>query len=243
MNERAALQWAAGPCIKEYGMKRTPAKWISGFINQSGRRRVLFALASITLLASAPGAALAQEAKPDARGAPDAFVQQVAEKALQVLKADKELQAGNMRRINQVVDEYLLPYVNFEKTTRLAAGRYWRDATPEERAALAREFRGTLIRTYSGAFSRITPDTSIVMLPFRGDPNADDVVVRTQVKQANTQPAAVDYRLERTADGWRVYDLSVEGIWLIQNYRNQFATQIQQGGFDGLIKALAQRNG
>lgn len=225
-------------------MKRTPAKWISGFIAQSGRRRVLFAMASLGVLAAgAPALALAQGAvQPDPKGAPEVFVQQVADRALQVLKADKQLQNGDVRRINQVVDQYLLPYVNFEKTTRLAAGRYWRDATPTQRAALSQEFRGTLIRTYSGAFSRVTPDTSIVMLPFRDDPTADDVVVRTQVKQANSQPAAVDYRLERTPQGWRVYDLSVEGIWLIQNYRNQFATQIQQNGVDGLIKALAARN-
>lgn len=225
-------------------MKRTPAKWISGFIAQSGRRRVLFAMASLGVLAAgAPALALAQGAvQPDPKGAPEVFVQQVADRALQVLKTDRQLQNGDVRRINQVVDQYLLPYVNFEKTTRLAAGRYWRDATPAQRAALSQEFRGTLIRTYSGAFSRVTPDTSIVMLPFRGDPTADDVVVRTQVKQANSQPAAVDYRLERTPQGWRVYDLSVEGIWLIQNYRNQFATQIQQSGVDGLIKALAARN-
>nr|MBF0684612.1 ABC transporter substrate-binding protein [Pseudomonas sp.] len=159
-----------------------------------------------------------------------------------VLKSDPQLKAGNIRRINEVVDQYLLPYVNFEKTTRLAAGRYWRDATPQQREALSQAFRGTLIRTYSGAFSKVTQDTQMTMLPFRGDANADDVVVRSQVIHGGGQPASVDYRLERTPEGWRVYDLSVEGIWLIQNYRNQFATQIQQGGIDSLISALEQRN-
>lgn len=224
-------------------MKRTLATLISGFVAQSGRRRVLFAMAtSMALLAAgAPVTALAL-GEPDPKAAPNTFVQQVAERILDVLKADKALQSGDIRRINEAVDKYVLPYVNFEKTTRLAAGRYWREATPEQREALAREFRGTLVRTYSGAFNRVTPDTTITMLPFRGDANADDVVVQSQVRQSGAQPAAVDYRLERTPEGWRVYDLSVEGIWLIQNYRNQFATQIQQNGIDGLIKALGERN-
>jgi len=223
-------------------MKPAPTVWnTASVVRQDGRRRVLFALAGLGAMAAVmPRLGRAQQA--DAMGAPDAFVKQVADKALEVLKADKALQAGNIARINEVVDEYLLPYVNFEKTTRLAAGRYWRDATPEQRTALANAFRGTLIRTYSGAFGSVTPDTSIIMLPFRGDASADDVVVRTQVRQAGSQPAAVDYRLEKTPQGWRVYDISVENIWLIQNYRNQFATQIQQGGIDSLIKALSERN-
>jgi len=215
-------------------------KWLSTSLAQNARRRVLFALVGLSVLTATPAGAAQTE--PDANAAPDVFVQQVAENALQVLKADQRLQAGDIARINQVVDEYVLPYVDFEKTTRLAAGRYWRDASAAQQQALVREFRGTLIRTYSGAFRRVTADTSIEMLPFRGDPKADDVVVRTQVRQANAQPAGVDYRLEKTAQGWRIYDLSVEGIWLIQNYRNQFATQIQQSGFDGLIQALAARN-
>lgn len=224
-------------------MNRSSMQRISGLVAQKARRRLLFAMASVGMLAMAAPLSHAQStAEPNAKGPPDVFVQQVAERALQVLKSDAQLKAGDIRRINQVVDQYLLPYVDFEKTTRLAAGRYWREATPQQRQALAEAFRGTLIRTYSGAFSQVTPNTSMVMLPFRGDPSANDVVVRSQVTHGGGQPAAVDYRLERTPEGWRVYDLSVEGIWLIQNYRNQFATQIQQGGVDSLIKALEQRN-
>lgn len=219
-------------------MKNPASKWLSTHLVQGARRRILFVMAGVL----AVGMSGPLRAQPDAKAAPDVFVQQVAENALQVLKNDPQLKAGNIRRINEVVDEHLLPYVDFEKTTRLAAGRYWREATPEQREALVHEFRGTLVRTYSGAFGQVAPDTEIVMLPFRGDANADDVVVRTQVKQSGSQPAAVDYRLERSAQGWRVYDVSVEGIWLIQNYRNQFSTQIQQSGIDGLVKALAQRN-
>lgn len=205
---------------------------------QLSRRAWMALCASVLFLAAAAGA----QAAPDPKGAPDAFVQAVAEDVLAVLKADPQLQAGDIRRVNQVVDQRVLPYVDFEKTTRLAVGRYWRDATPAQRQALVDGFRGTLVRTYSGAFSKVNSTASITMLPFRGDAAADDVVVRTQVAQSGQQPAAVDYRLERSPQGWRIYDVSVEGIWLIQNYRNQFASQIQQNGIDGLIAVLQQRN-
>lgn len=183
------------------------------------------------------------QAKPDPFGAPDQFVLQAATQALDALKADTKVKSGDLVHINKVVDTYILPYVDFRKTTQLAAGRYWRQATPEQKNALADAFRGTLIRTYSGALTDVTPSTSIKLLPFRGDPNADDVVVRSLISQSNGQPVGVDYRLEKDPQqGWRIYDLNVEGIWLIQNYRNQFAQQIEQSGIDGLIKALNQRN-
>src|SRR5690606_2510110 len=147
---------------------------ISGVVAQKARRRVMFALAGISMLAAVPLAhAQSGAAQPDPMGAPDVFVQQVAERALQVLKTDSQLKAGNIRRINEVVDEYRLPYANSEKTTRLAAGRHWRDAPPAQRQALSEAFRGTLIRTYSGAFSKVTQDTRMTMLPFRGDASAD----------------------------------------------------------------------
>lgn len=188
-------------------------------------------------------AATAAHAKPDAHGAPDKFVLDAASEALNVLKSDSGVKSGDLAHINQVVDQYILPYVNFRKTTQLAAGRYWRQATPEQKDALADAFRGTLIRTYSGALTNVTSQTSIKLLPFRGDSNADDVVVRSLITQSNGQPVGVDYRLEKDPQqGWRIYDMNVEGIWLIQNYRNQFAQQIQQSGIDGLIKALNQRN-
>lgn len=221
---------------------RSQFLWASGVLAQAARRRVLFTMASLSLLAAVGTPAAAVAAQPDPKAEPQVFVEQVARQALDVLKADEQLQQGNLRRINEVVDEYLLPYVNFEKTTRLAAGRFWRDATPAQREALVNEFRGTLVRTYSGAFRDVNPSLDFRMLPFRGDASADDLVVRTQVVQDGMQPAVVDYRLERTPEGWRVYDISVEGIWLIQNYRNQFATVIQRSGIDGLIQALRERN-
>jgi len=198
----------------------------------------LFLAAIIGLMAAA-----AAHAKPDAHGAPDKFVLDAANEALDVLKADSKLKSGDLAHINQVVDTYILPYVNFRKTTQLAAGRYWRQATPEQQTALANAFRGTLVRTYSGALTNVSQNTSIKLLPFRDDPNADDVVVRSLITQSNGQPVGVDYRLEKDSQqGWRIYDMNVEGIWLIQNYRNQFAQQIEQSGIDGLIKALNQRN-
>ena len=136
---------------------------------------------------------------PNPNAAPNEFVQQVADQVLAALKADSSVRAGNTARVNQIVDELILPNVNFEKTTRLAAGRYWRQATPEQQAALVKAFRGTLGRSYSGAFTRVDEGTSIKVLPFRGEADATDLVVRSQVTQrANTQPIALDYRLEKT---------------------------------------------
>jgi len=182
------------------------------------------------------------QTKPDPKAAPNDFVQQVADQVLAALKTDSSVRAGNTARVNQIVDDLILPHVNFEKTTRLAAGRYWRQATPEQQAALVKAFRGTLGRSYSGAFTRVDEGTSIKVLPLRGDADATDLVVKSQVMQrANTQPIALDYRLEKTPQGWKIYDLNVENIWLIENYRNQFSQQIGQTGIDGLIQALNQR--
>lgn len=196
------------------------------------------AFAGLLGLAATPAA----QAQPNANGTPNEFVLAAANEALDVLKADGAVKAGNTARINQVVNEHILPYVNFQKTTRLAAGRYWRQATEQQKTALADAFRGTLVRTYSGALTRVTSGTTITALPFRGDPKADDAVVRTLISQPNGQPVGVDYRLEKTPQGWKIYDMNVEGIWLIENYRNQFAQQINQNGIDGLIQALNQRN-
>ena len=197
----------------------------------------LFLLLSLSLAAGVHA-----QQKPDPMAAPYEFVQQVADQVLTALKADTLARAGDIKRINQIVDEMILPYVNFEKTTRLAAGRNWREATPEQKKALSLAFRGTLARTYSGAFTRVNDDTSIKTLPFRGDANANDVVVKAQVIQrANAQPFALDYRLEKTPQGWKIYDINVENVWLIENYRNQFTQQINKNGIDGLIAALNQR--
>ena len=195
-------------------------------------------------LACVAVAAQAQTAKPDPNGPPDQLVLIVANQALTALKAGGSTQESDIARINKVVDQYVLPYIDFEKTTRLAAGRYWRQATPQQRTDLARAFRGTLIRTYSGALTRVDPSTNISLLPKRSnDVQGDDAVVRTTITAStNAQPVEVDYRLGKGPQGWQIYDLNVEAVWLIQNYRNQFAQQIGQSGIDGLIKALNARN-
>ncbi len=196
----------------------------------------VFAVAG--LFAGQAGASVAVNPK----AAPNEFVQAAADNALAAIKNDEKAKAGDTKRINQLVDEYILPYVNFQKTTRLAAGRYWRQATPDQQTRLVDAFKNTLIRTYSGALKRVDDVSAIKMEPFRGDPKADDVVVRSTLSQRNGPAVAIDYRLEQTPQGWKIYDLNVENIWLIQNYRNQFAQQISQNGVDGLIDALNRSN-
>lgn len=189
------------------------------------------------------GAAATASADINRQAEPNEFVEQVALQALDVLKQDQDALRGNIGAVNRIVDLYVLPYVDFQRTTRLAAGKYWRDATPEQRNALADAFRGTLTRTYSGALSQVDNSTHVTMMPFRGDAAQNDVVVRSRITpHRGAEPVQVDYRLNRTPEGWIIYDLNVEGIWLIENYRNQFAQEIAKGGMDGLIQALQQRN-
>jgi phospholipid transport system substrate-binding protein len=178
----------------------------------------------------------------DANGSPQDFVEAVASTALNAVKSDDAARQGDREAVKVLIENYVLPYVNFEKTTRLAAGRHWRTATPEQRQNLVNAFKNTLIRTYSGAMTKVDDKSSISMQPFRGDASANDVVVRSMINQSNGPAVAVDYRLEKTPEGWKVYDLNVENIWLIQNYRNQFNDQIAQNGIDGLINALNQQN-
>ena len=215
----------------------------SSLFSLTARRTARGLAAGLLLTASLLAAPLALAQKPvDAKAAPNDFVQTVADNALEAVKQDEAAKRGDLQRINQLVDELILPYVNFEKTTRLAAGRYWRQASPDQQQNLVEAFRGTLIRTYAGALANVDQVSQINIQPFRGDPNADDVVVRSLITQNNGPAVAVDYRLEKTPEGWKVYDINIENIWLIQNYRNQFAQQIQQSGIDGLIAALNQSN-
>lgn len=178
----------------------------------------------------------------DAKAAPNDFMMAVANNMLDAVKNDADARKGDPARIQALVHQYALPYIDMTKTTRLSAGRYWKQASAAQQSQLVEAFTGTLIRTYSGAFTRVDSGSQISVLPFRGDLNADDAVVRSILSQSNGPAIGVDYRLERTDAGWKIYDLNVEGIWLIQNYRNQFAQEINRSGIDGLIKALEQRN-
>jgi phospholipid transport system substrate-binding protein len=191
--------------------------------------------------AQAQGSAAANAPASLAAEAPDVLVRTLSTDVLEAIKKDASLKAGDPARLNALVDEKILPYVNFEKMTRLAVGRGWRQATPEQRTRLVKEFRTLLVRTYSGAVSAVT-DHQVQMRPFRAQPNETDVVVRTQIVPSRGEPIQLDYRLEKTAAGWKIYDVSVLGVWLVENYKSQFAAEVSQGGIDGLLKSLAARN-
>jgi phospholipid transport system substrate-binding protein len=207
---------------------------------------VLNAIRKLALGAAlvAAGVAAAQAPAPGsapATAAPDALVRDLSNEVLGAIKSDKGLASGDVNRVQKLVDEKILPYVDFQTMTRLAVGRGWRQATPEQRAALTREFRTLLVRTYSGALSQVT-DHKVELRPFRAQPNETDVVVRTNIVASRGDPIQLDYRLEKTNAGWKIYDVNILGVWLVENYKTQFASEINANGVDGLIKTLAERN-
>lgn len=191
-------------------------------------------------IAGAQGTANASVA-PLAQMAPDALIKSLSNDLLETIRADKALQAGDIAKINVVVDQKVLPYVDFEKMTRLTVGRGWRQASAEQRKALVREFRSLLTYTYSGAVSQIS-DHKVELRPFRAAPTETDVIVRTQVVASKGEPIQLDYRMEKGDAGWRIYDVNILGVWLVGNYKNSFASEINANGIDGLIKSLTERN-
>jgi phospholipid transport system substrate-binding protein len=205
------------------------------------RHALFWLLSALTLMAALVTTAKAQQT-PTADDPPNVLIQKAAGNALEAIRGDQQLKTGSLDKVNQAIDELILPYVDFTKTTRLAMGQYWRKATPEQQTALTQEFRNMLVRTYGGAVANISPAAKVVVTPFRGDAAATDVVVRTMVSDGDRDPVPVDYRLEKTDQGWKIYDLNVLGVWFIQNYRNQFSTIAAQSGVDGVIKALKDRN-
>ena len=185
------------------------------------------------LLALASFTALAQDG-------PDQLIRRLSVDVLDTIKTDKEMQSGNVRKIVALVDGKVMPHVNFTRMTASAVGRAWRQATPEQQKRLQDEFKTLLVRTYAGALSQVK-DQSIAVKPLRGSAADTEVIVRTEVI-GRGDPIQLDYRLEKTADGWRIYDLNVLGVWLVETYRSQFAQEITARGIDGLITALAERN-
>lgn len=213
---------------------------------KQGFTRLLTAAAAAVVVLAAPAIGMAQgtasaNVAPSAQMAPDALIRSLSHDLLNTIRADKELQAGNIEKINKVVDEKVLPYVDFEKMTRLTVGRGWRQASADQRKALVREFRLLLTYTYSGAVSQIT-DHKVEMRPFRAAPGDNDVIVRTHVVASRGEPIQLDYRMEKADAGWRIYDVNILGIWLVENYKNSFASEINANGVDGLIKSLTERN-
>ncbi len=176
-----------------------------------------------------------------AQEAPDVLIKRVSEEVLAIAKTDKQIQAGSQERIMEVVRAKVLPHVNFQRMTQLTAGRYWREASPEQQQALTNEFKALLIYTYAGAVAQIRNQT-LEFKPMRAAPDDTEVEVRTAVIQSRGEPIQLNYRLEKGPNGWKIVDVNILGAWLVQTYRNSFSAEIQKGGIDGLIKALAERN-
>lgn len=172
--------------------------------------------------------------------APDALIKQVSTEVLEAIKADKSIKAGDINKIMALVDTKVMPHLNFQRMTASAVGRYWRQATPEQQKRLQDEFKTLLVRTYSGALREVSNQT-IVVKPMRGSASDPEVVVKSEVRGSG-DPIQLDYRLEKAADGWKVYDINVAGVWLVQNYQNSFAQEIGANGIDGLIAKMAERN-
>ena len=172
--------------------------------------------------------------------APDALIKRVATEVLDAVKADAAIQAGDMNKIMTLVDNKIMPNVNFARMTASAVGRFWRQATPEQQKQLQDEFKTLLVRTYSGALGQVK-DQSLSFRPLRAAPADAEVVVRSDVR-GRGDSIQLDYRLEKTDGGWKIYDLNVMGIWLVETYRTQFAQEINAKGIDGLIDSLAKRN-
>ena len=181
------------------------------------------------------GMAQAQDVKT-----PDGLIKFVVEDVLIVIKNDKAIQSGDFRKINALVDEKILPYSDFQKTTRMSMGRNWSKASPAQQDQITQEFKILLIRIYGGALAQIK-DQKMQYKPFRSSPDDTDVIVRTAIL-GKGDPIQLDYRLEKSANGWKVYDINILGAWLVESYRNQFNDQISKGGIDGLIKFLQDRN-
>lgn len=175
--------------------------------------------------------------------APDALVKRLSTDVLETIKADKTIKAGDINKIMALVDTKIMPNVNFQRMTASAVGPAWRQATPEQQQRLQEEFKKLLVRTYAGALDQVS-DQSVTVRPFRGSPDDKEVLVRTEVRGSG-DPVQLDYRLERTpgeAGGWKIYNLNVLGVWLVDTYRSQFAQEINAKGIDGLIARLAERN-
>lgn len=175
--------------------------------------------------------------------APDALIKRLSEELLETIRSDKALQEGDVDRINQVIDEKLMPHVNFTRMTAATVGPAWRSASPEQRKRMQDEFKTLLIHTYAGALEQVD-NQRLEVLPMRGSADDDEVTVRTRVL-GTAEPVQVDFRLERTPGkgaGWQIYDLNVLGIWMVANYRSQFRQKINESGIDGLIEALHERN-
>ena len=201
------------------------------------KRRVFAHFAAAVLAACSLGLAPLAHAVEES---PDALIQRLSQEVMASIKSDKALQSGELTRIMALVDSKIMPNVDFKRMTASAVGPTWRQATPDQQKRLQDEFKTLLVRTYSGALEQVN-DQVISVKPQRGAPTDTEVVVRTEVR-GRGDPIQLDYRMEKTAGGWKIYNLNVLGVWLVETYRSQFAQEISAKGVDGLIATLAERN-
>jgi phospholipid transport system substrate-binding protein len=180
-------------------------------------------------------------AQAQAAKAPDVLIKEVSSDVLDSVKADKTFQTGDVKKVTALVDQKVMPYVDFQRMTSSAVGRYWRQATPDQQKRLQDEFKLLLVRTYSGALAQVSSEQTIELKPMRSASSDAEVVVRTEIR-GKGDPIQLDYRLAKAGDSWKIYDVNVLGVWLVENYRNSFAQEIGANGIDGLIGKLAERN-
>ncbi len=173
--------------------------------------------------------------------APDVLIRNTVQEVVAIIKQDKDIQAGNQDKILQLVDAKVLPHFDFTRMTQLAVGKYWRNATAEQKQSLVTEFRNMLVRTYTKVFT-VYRDQAIEVKPVRMASDPTEATVKTLISKPGSQPIPVDYEMKLSPSGWKAYDVTIEGVSMVTNYRGSFATQIQQNGIDGLIKTLSDKN-
>lgn len=173
--------------------------------------------------------------------APDELIKTTATEVLEIIKKDKDIQAGNKKKIKDLIESKILPHFDFTRMTRLAVGRFWKQATPEQQTELTNEFRSLLVRTYSASLTSYK-DQTIDYKPLKMSPTDTDVVVKAAIQQSSGRAIPIDYTLAKTNNGWKIYDIAVDGVSLVVNYRSSFAQEIQQGGVAQLINTLKTKN-
>lgn len=173
--------------------------------------------------------------------APDVLIRSTVDEVLAIVKQDKDIQAGDQKKILALVDAKVLPHFDFARMTQLAVGKHWRTAAPEQKKALVTEFRSMLVRTYTKAFTEYH-DQTVDVKPFRMAADATEATVKTAIIKPGAQPIPVDYEMKKSADGWKAFDISIEGVSMVMSYRGTFDAEVQQNGIDGLIKMLSDKN-
>lgn len=205
-------------------------------MNTHAWRSILSRLLGALALAGALASPLAAQ-----EVAPDALVKSVASEVLEIVKSDKDIQAGNQKKVMELAEQKVLPHFNFARMTALAMGPNWRKASAEQQSQLVDQFRTLLVHTYSSGLSAYRNQT-IEYKPLRAKPDDKEVTVRSEIRQSGAQPIPIDYAMERTDRGWKVYDVAIGGVSLVTTYRDTFVQEVRANGVDGLIKTLADKN-